>query len=443
MASDARSILGVNSKKSSSNPLDAAIGKTKAGVSGRLKKPPLGVSREVFALIQQQGGGEDDVSLAGGDSRGPSPIPASLPMMAPARTSSKKIGKLSKETKVAPWVWAPFSSSARSDGAEFKHWVKAGVEYPDYPFARFNIHLDSVEYTEDEYNLYLSNSEWTRSDTDKLMGLCRRLDLRWAVIHDQFNATPIRSIEQLQHRYYSVSSRLTHVRLTLAQAGPIDPSNPINTLGTGSSSQSFNLAYEEERRRQLEVAWSRSKEEEKEEADLRKELKLVEAQLRKLKKAGKGGDMTSSGVTATNPEETANSLFHRPLPAAGLPYLQSARLENPIGVNGLSKTLIKKMELVLNELEIEPRPLPTKTVVDMYDHLRKSIVTLLTLQKVASKKETLLLTKKHEINRAGGASGLEDGAPVVYHPHAHGVSAGQKRKAEAAPQNAGQMKRRG
>ena len=54
--------------------------------------------------------------------------------------------------------------------------------------------------------------------------------------------------------------------------------------------------------------------------------------------------MTSSGgVTATNPEETANSLFHRALPTAGLPYLQSARLENPIGVNGLSKTLIKKV----------------------------------------------------------------------------------------------------
>ena len=93
------------------------------------------------------------------------------------------------------------------------------------------------------------------------------------MIHDQFGATPARPIEQLQHRYYSVASRLTHVRLTLAQAGPIDPSNPINTLGTGSSSQSFNLAYEEERRRQLEVAWGRSKEEEKEEADLRKEVR--------------------------------------------------------------------------------------------------------------------------------------------------------------------------
>jgi hypothetical protein len=85
------------------------------------------------------------------------------------------------------------------------------------------------------------------------------------------------------------------------------------------------------------------------------------------------------------------------------------------------------MELVLHELEIESRPLPTKTVVDMYDHLRKSIVTLLTLQKVASKKETLLLTKKHELTRAGGASGLEDGAPVVYSP-TRGAGGGQKRK---------------
>ena len=89
--------------------------------------------------------------------------------------------------------------------------------------------------------------------------------MRWAIIHDRYTATPRRPIEQLQHRYYSVASRLTHVRLTLASAGPIDPSNPISTLGTGSSSQSFNLSYEGERRRQLEVAWKRSKEEEQEE----------------------------------------------------------------------------------------------------------------------------------------------------------------------------------
>jgi len=40
----------------------------------------------------------------------------------------------------------------------------------------------------------------------------------------------------------------------------------------------------------MEVLWKRSKGEEKEDEDLRKELKMVEAQLRKLKKNGKGGD---------------------------------------------------------------------------------------------------------------------------------------------------------
>ena len=63
------------------------------------------------------------------------------------------------------------------------------------------------------------------------------------------------------HRYYSVASRLTHVRVTMAK-GTIEPGLPFNTIGTGTSSQSFNLAYEEERRRQMEIVWRRSKEEE-------------------------------------------------------------------------------------------------------------------------------------------------------------------------------------
>jgi len=384
------------------------------------------MSREVFNLLQTQ-----QNEIAEGLSATPLNDPSLqattlLPTMVPSsRPKGGKVGAMGKNDKVSKWVWAPFSSTARNDGADFHHWVKAGVEYPDYPFARFNVHLDSVEYTEEEYNLYLANSEWTRSDTDLLMGLCRRLDLRWAIIHDRYTATPRRTIEQLQHRYYSVASRLTHVRLTLASAGPIDPSNPISTLGTGSSSQSFNLSYEGERRRQLEVAWKRSKEEEQEENDLRKELKMVEAQLRKLKKAGKGEEPATN--TTSDPHEAANSLFHRPLPTANLPYLQSARLENPVGVNGLSKTLIKKMELVLQELEIEERPLPTKTVVDIYDHLRKSIVTLLTLQKIASKKENLLLNKKAEMGKSGDA--FERDPVVNINQRRSGISQqGMKRK---------------
>jgi hypothetical protein len=74
----------------------------------------------------------------------------------------------------------------------------------------------------------------------------------------------------------------------------------------------------------------------------------------------------------------------------------------PLTPPGLSKSLVKKMEMVLRELGIEERPLPTKTVVDYYDHLRKSIITLLTLHKVAAKKETLLHQRKLEIQHLGG-----------------------------------------
>ena len=49
----------------------------------------------------------------------------------------------------------------------------------------------------------------------------------------------------------------------------------------------FNLAAERSRRAQLDRLWHRTKDEEREEEELRAELRMVEAQLRKLKRAGK------------------------------------------------------------------------------------------------------------------------------------------------------------
>lgn len=52
---------------------------------------------------------------------------------------------ISKEP-VRKWIYADFTSSARSDGATFKHWVRDKVEYPDYPFARFNYQINIVSF---------------------------------------------------------------------------------------------------------------------------------------------------------------------------------------------------------------------------------------------------------------------------------------------------------
>ena len=45
------------------------------------------------------------------------------------------------------WSYKEFKSSARTDGVSLRHWVRSTVEYPDYPFARFNIKINVITYT--------------------------------------------------------------------------------------------------------------------------------------------------------------------------------------------------------------------------------------------------------------------------------------------------------
>ena len=58
-------------------------------------------------------------------------------------------------------------------------------------------------------------------------------------------------------------------------------------VGTAVKGAVFDLPAERARRAQLDRLWHRSKEEEMEEEGLRAELRIVEAQLRKLKRSGK------------------------------------------------------------------------------------------------------------------------------------------------------------
>lgn len=64
--------------------------------------------------------------------------------------------------------------------------MKAHVEPTDYVFARFNVACDVTQYTDDEYAhaLALAQHEdplmkWTKDETDVLLQLCSRFDLRY------------------------------------------------------------------------------------------------------------------------------------------------------------------------------------------------------------------------------------------------------------------------
>ncbi len=443
-----------------------------------------------------------------------------------------KVGSkwISSSKRARPWTWAPFASSSRSDGAMFKHWVRKNVEYTDYPYAKFDVHMDPVTYTPDEYEAHLQSETWTKSETDRLVELARIFECRWPVIVDRFcleNNTN-RKMEDLQQRYYGVAAVLAQHRISQEAAsearalsvaaaksaatttGPSAPTpattqssvvaSPVaaivkkrertdnlllesaaarsmattakqhqplmNHVGTGTSNKMFDYEKEKERRHNLDRLWRRSKEEEEEEILLRKELKTIEAQLRKLKKHGghvlaatkgraksvaptptrgpgapalpgqlsnapssrgpsrantpapdpsaathgdlnDGGDDSNINSDIVDNPDTLDEYFAStaPVPMSQYPYLMSGRLIPPAsgGSSGINKSLLTRMNEVLSEFNIPERPIPTKRVCDMYDLVRKDVLTLLTLKKMLMQREGQLQSKRLRLSRMGGS----------------------------------------
>lgn len=153
------------------------------------------------------------------------------------------------------------------------------------------------------------------------------------------------------------------------------PSAP--TTPTNDKYYKFNLNYEKQRKRQLELAFTRSIEEENEIRRLNDELKTVEQQ---LKKVAVKVDTKKKKELADVPYE-----IHRELPTGVL--LRSSLLALPQQKHTLSTKLIKKMELMLDELGVPARPMPTKATCEMYDALRKDIVGLMSLRKHLAAKQ--------------------------------------------------------
>jgi len=54
---------------------------------------------------------------------------------------------------------------------------------------------------------------------------------------------------------------------------------------------------------------------------------------------------------------------------------------------GLSKTLSKKLTVLLHDLGAPPAPLPTKAVCDLYDQVKNSALALLSIQSAIQKRE--------------------------------------------------------
>ncbi|KAI0254860.1 hypothetical protein BJV78DRAFT_882194 [Lactifluus subvellereus] len=185
-AADVRSILSLPSP---STPAPAQPKKAAAP----LARKPSGISRELYSLI------------------GPS-APTLVAQVAKPRLKQKPNLGGGGSTK---WVWRSFKNSARTDGLELGHWVKANTD-PDaeYPFARYNSKSADFTYSQDEYTKFLEDPEWTKEETDYLFNLIREYDARFYIVADryEFPGGPPRSMEDLKDRYYSVCRKLIRNR---------------------------------------------------------------------------------------------------------------------------------------------------------------------------------------------------------------------------------------
>nr|GMD12081.1 SWR1-complex protein 4-like [Ipomoea batatas] len=111
------------------------------------------------------------------------------------------------------WQWLPFTNSARNDNLQLYHWVRVvnGVlPTGDYSFVQS---VDVIEYTDEEYEKYLTDPMWTKEETGQLFELCKRFDLRFTVIADRFSSS--RTVEELKDRYYTGKSFISTCRLLL------------------------------------------------------------------------------------------------------------------------------------------------------------------------------------------------------------------------------------
>ncbi|KAI0276322.1 hypothetical protein BGY98DRAFT_986364 [Russula aff. rugulosa BPL654] len=185
-AADVRSILSL---PSSSTPTPAQSKKAATPLS----RKPSGISRELYSLI------------------GPS-APTLVAQVAKPRLKQKPNLGSGGSSK---WVWRSFKNSARTDGLELGHWVKANTD-PDaeYPFARYNAKSPDYTYSEEEYTKYLEDPEWTKEETDYLFNLIREYDSRFYIVNDRYDfpGGPPRSMEDLKDRYYSVCRKLIRNR---------------------------------------------------------------------------------------------------------------------------------------------------------------------------------------------------------------------------------------
>lgn len=163
-------------------------------------------------------------------------------------------------------------------------------EIEDSAFAKYNVHVTVPQYTDEQYQQTLQNSDWTKEETDYLMELASDFDLRWPLIWDRYEWSPpatngsadadgdeskaivptvqTRAMEDLKARYYEVAAKMMAVHKPVQYM-----SQPEYALHEVMAH--YNPQQEKARKEFATNSLNRSREEAREEESLLLEIKRI------------------------------------------------------------------------------------------------------------------------------------------------------------------------
>ncbi|CEO98377.1 Myb-like domain-containing protein [Plasmodiophora brassicae] len=283
-----------------------------------------------------------------------------------------------------------------------KHWTP--LRSPGVGFARVEGKFVVERYTDDEYTRLFATDEWTREETDLLLDLTEKFDRRFIIVKDRFPPQHSKTLEQIKFRFYEIQSGLAKARSAPGTENP-------------SAVEDFDVAYELNRKAQLELLFKRTLEGEREVARLVLEHRTIEQTIRKRKrensearrvvKVQKAIDKMSNavvdGVVKRRSTRPPTEEEQKENPFSGLPdhivivnafkpphsgvYLRSA--QPPTVPTIVNVRLQKQLEQELEDIGLQPNTFttPTGLVCDMYDRLRVDYLTLFNLQRYVARKD--------------------------------------------------------
>ena len=334
--------------------------------------------------------------------------------------------------KVRPWKWMSFTNPARTDGLQLQHWRRAADEGKDYPFARFNKRVETPAFTDMEYDTHLRADGWTREETDHLLELCQRFDLRFAVVHDRWDRErhkTERSVEDLKERYYGICEKMEVLH--------VDP-------GKISKPFVYDAEHERKRKEQLSRLYSRTQEQVDEEEMLKSELRKIEARKREREKKAQdlqklisqadivgvktptSGNKSASSSSSSNKKKSSSMQSRSPtkdspgtpggagVEPAGIRFpdtskaagvsLRSQRMKLPPSV-GQKKS--KAIEQMLREISVDLQPMPTEEITTEFNELRSDMVLLYELKNALSSCQLELQSLKAQFETLCPGKSLE------------------------------------